>query len=151
MDQDGPEVELSVWLGEFVEDTAQDDSDGEDSEVPLRQHSLLLVVPSRRTTNIRKTRFPASVVEPQVPLLLEAREPLLLEMRDDSPRDHPDHPRKRHNRGAACGKIGQGHGHSVCEKKESTGTLDGDKTTTRNCPVRRNGTSTSRMGDGCWR
>ena len=39
-----------------MEDTAQDDSDGEDSEVPLRQHSLLLVVQSRRTTDIRKAR-----------------------------------------------------------------------------------------------
>ena len=41
-------MELSVEDDELLEDTAQGDSHGADSEVPPRQHSLLVGVTSRR-------------------------------------------------------------------------------------------------------
>ena len=109
----------SVVEHDLVEDTAQKDSDAEDSKVgSVAEASRTQREASANSSGCKKAGA----------------------ARDDRPRDHRDDPPKRKSWRAACGKISHWRGDSACEKTKSTDTparLEGDKTDARDSDHRR--------------
>ena len=129
---------------ELVEDTAQDDSDGEGSEVRSAAETAFFAgwCAKQKTADIRKARgFQDMSLSPTTNAGGEGADVA----GDDRPRDHRDDPRLRNSRFVACGNIGLVTD-SVCQKAKSTDTRvrrNGDQTATRKYPVHWSGTSTS--------